>query len=106
HAFAADAALAVAITVVVQQETWTSGWVRVSKPALAVAGLAMTLPLVWRRRWPLAVAVTVFAALAVQDAAAGSNAHTPDSQLLAWVVAAYSVAAHSGRTAALAGSAV
>ena len=65
HAFAADAALAVAITVVVQQETWTSEWVRGSKPALAVAGLAMTLPLAWRRRWPVAVAVTVFAALAV-----------------------------------------
>jgi signal transduction histidine kinase len=101
--FAVDAALAVAITLVVQQDTWTNGWVQGSRPALALAGLAMTLPLAWRRRWPLAVAVLVFAALAVQDVVAGSNGHTPDPQLVAWIVAAYSVAAHSDRAAALAG---
>jgi signal transduction histidine kinase len=104
--FAADATLAGVITAVVQQDTWTNGWVQGSRPALAVAGLAMTLPLAWRRRRPLTVAAVVFGALAVQDAVAGSDAHTPDTQLVAWIVAAYSVAAHADRTSALAGGAL
>jgi signal transduction histidine kinase len=103
HSFAADAVLAAAITVVVQQDTWTNGWVRGSRPALALAGLAMTLPLAWRRRRPLAVATIVFGALTAQDLVAGSDAHTPDPQLLAWIVAAYSVAAHANPARALAG---
>jgi signal transduction histidine kinase len=66
----------------------------------------MTLPLVWRRRRPLAVAAVVFGALAVQDAVAGSDAHTPDPQLVAWLVAAYSVAAHADQRGALVGGAL
>jgi signal transduction histidine kinase len=103
HPFAADALVVGAITAVVQQDTWTNGWVRGSRPALAFAGLAMTLPLAWRRRRPLAVAAIVFGALIVQDVLAGSDAHTPDPQLIAWIIAAYSVAAHCDRPAALLG---
>jgi signal transduction histidine kinase len=103
HPFAADAVLAAALTVLVQQDTWTNGWVRGSRPALAVAGLAMTVPLAWRRRRPFEVAAIVFGALIVQDLVAGSNAHTPDSQLFAWIVAAYSVGAHADRLAAAVG---
>jgi signal transduction histidine kinase len=103
HPFAADAVLAAALTVLVQQETWTSGWVRGSRPALAVAGLAMTVPLAWRRKRPVEVAAIVFGALIVQDLVAGSNAHTPDPQLFAWIVAAYSVGAHADRLGAAVG---
>jgi signal transduction histidine kinase len=106
HPFAVDASLAAAITVFVQQDTWTNGWVQGSRPALAAAGLAMTLPLVLRRRHPVAVAAVVFGALAVQDVVAGSDAHTPDSQLVAWIVAAYSVGAHADGAGAFAGGAL
>jgi signal transduction histidine kinase len=41
--------------------------------------------------------------LIVQDLAVGSGAHSPDSQLVAWIVAAYSVAAHCDRRGALVG---
>jgi signal transduction histidine kinase len=104
--FAVDASLAAAITVLVQQDTWTNGWVQGSRPALAAAGLAMTLPLAWRRRHPVAVAAVVFGALTVQDVVAGSDAHTPDPQLVAWIVAAYSVGAHANGAGALAGGAL
>jgi signal transduction histidine kinase len=103
HPLAADAALAAVITAFVQQDTWTNGWVQGSKPALAAAGFLMTVPLVWRRRYPFAVAVVVFGTLALQDIIAGSNAHTPDSQLFAWIIAAFSVAAHADQTRAVAG---
>jgi signal transduction histidine kinase len=106
HPNAADATLAGAITLLVQQDTWTNGWVQGSRPALAVAGLAMTLPLAWRRRHPVAVAVIVFGALVVQDVVAGSDAHTPDTQLFAWIVASYSVAAHAGLLGSAAGGAL
>jgi signal transduction histidine kinase len=104
--FAVDASLAAAITVLVQQDTWTNGWVQGSRPALAAAGLAMTLPLALRRRHPVAVAAVVFGALAVQDVVAGSDARTPDPQLVAWIVAAYSVGAHADGAGAFAGGAL
>jgi len=106
HPFGADALLAAAITLLVQRDTWTNDWVQGSRPALALSGLAMTVPLAWRRRGPLAVAAIVFGALIVQDLVAGSDAHTPDPQLVAWIVAAYSVAAHADRAGALAGGAL
>lgn len=104
HPFGADAVLAGAITLYVQQDTWLNDWVGGwSLPAYAATGLAMTLPLALRRRRPVMVAAIVFGALIVQDLAVGSNAHSPDSQLVAWIVAAYSVAAHSDRRGALVG---
>jgi signal transduction histidine kinase len=107
HPFGADAVLAAAITLYVQQDTWANDWVGGwSLPAYAITGLAMTLPLAMRRRRPVMVAAIVFGALIVQDLAVGSDAHSPDSQLVAWIVAAYSVAAHSDRRGALVGGAL
>jgi hypothetical protein len=49
--FVADSVLAGAITLYVQQDTWTNDWVGGwSLPAYAITGLAMTLPLALRRR--------------------------------------------------------
>jgi signal transduction histidine kinase len=105
HPFAADTALACALAAIVEQDTLTNGWISGPRPLYAVAGLAMTLPLAWRRRLPLAVAAVVFGALIVQDVA-GAGENTPDTQLAAWIVAAYSVAAHSDRRNALLGAAL
>jgi signal transduction histidine kinase len=106
HPLAADAALAAALLVVVEQDTLTNGWVRGPIALYAVAGLAMTAPLALRRRRSLLMPAIVFGALIVQDIAAGSDARTPDPQLAAWIVAAYSVAAYCDRRGALAGAAL
>jgi signal transduction histidine kinase len=103
HPFAADAVLAVVIALFVQQEIWLDdGYLSASKALYVSTGLAMTLPLAWRRRAPLAVLVVVMGSLAVEAIAAGS-APTPDAPLVGWLLATYTVAAHCERQAALAG---
>src|SRR5919201_331810 len=106
HPLASDAAVAVAVAALVQSEIWTSSdYLTASKAIYVPTGLLMTLPLVWRRRAPLAVAAVVMGALVVESLAVGS-APTPDSPLIGWLLAIYSVAAHCDRTAALAGGAL
>ena len=103
HPFASDAALAVAAAAFVQQEIWGSGdYLTASKAIYVPAGLLMTLPLAWRRRAPLAVAAVVMGALVVESLSVGS-APTPDTPLVGWLLAIYSVAAHCDRVAAFVG---
>jgi signal transduction histidine kinase len=106
HPFASDAVLAVAVAAFVQFDIWMSGdYLTASKAVYVPAALLMTLPLAWRRRAPLAVVVIVMAALSFESLAVGS-APTPDSPLIAWLLAIYSVAAHCDRRRALVGGAV
>jgi signal transduction histidine kinase len=106
HPFASDAGLALVLAGLVLSDIWTSGdYFTASKAIYVPASLLMTLPLAWRRRAPLAVAIVVMGALVFESLAVGS-APTPDSQLVGWLVAVYSVAAHCDRVAALAGGAV
>lgn len=106
HPFASDAALAVALAVLVLSDVWTSGdYLTASKAIYVPAGLLMTLPLAWRRRAPLPVAAVVMGGLVFESLAVGS-APTQDSPLVGWLLAIYSVAAHSDRAAALAGGAL
>jgi signal transduction histidine kinase len=106
HPFASDAGLALVLAGFVLSDIWTSGnYFTASKAIYVPAGLLMTLPLAWRRRAPLAVAIVVMGALVFESLAVGS-VPTPDSQLVGWLVAVYSVAAHCDRVAALAGGAV
>jgi signal transduction histidine kinase len=103
HPFASDAALAVAVAAFVLFDVWTSGdYFTASKAIYVPAGLLMTLPLAWRRRAPLAVVAVVMGALVFESLAVGS-APTPDSPLVAWLLAIYSVAAHCDRVPALVG---
>src|SRR5881396_1860232 len=106
HPFASDAGLAVALAGVVLSDVWTSGqYFTASKAIYVPAALLMTLPLAWRRRAPLTVVIVVMGALVFESLAVGS-APIPDSQLVGWLVAIYSVAAHCDRVAALVGGAV
>lgn len=105
HPSASDATLAVALAGLVQWEIWGSPhYFTASKAIYVPAGLLMTLPLAWRRRAPLAVVLVVMGALVFESLAVGS-APTPDSQLIGWVLAIYSVAARCDRIRALAGGA-
>src|SRR5918911_4292449 len=72
--------------------------------ANAVAFLAASLVLLWRRRAPLAVLTTVVLINGVHDVAVGSSESFPP--LLALVVAVYSVAAFCDRRQAVVGGAL
>lgn len=98
----ADVLLAAAVGLAIVVETLTSS--RLSGPAAAnVLGVAVvTAPLAWRRRRPLAAAITLFAAAAVH-----SVLLTPFgllvTPLVLLIVPAYSLAAHLPFRPALAG---
>ncbi len=93
HPFATDALVASALAAFVLQDIFGSGdYFTASKAIYVPAALLMTLPLAFRRRAPLAVVVVVMGALVVEVLAVGS-APTPDSQLVGWLLAIYSVAA-------------
>jgi signal transduction histidine kinase len=104
--FTADAVVAVALAVFVLQDIFSSGdYYSASKLIYVPAALLMTLPLAFRRRAPFLVVVIVMGALAFESLAVGS-APTPDTQLVGWLLAIYSVAAHSERRTAVFGGAL
>ena len=106
HPFAGDAAVALALAVFVLVDVFGSAdYLTASRWVYVPATLLMTLPLAWRRRAPLAVCLVSMAALIAESIAVG-DAPTPDSQLPAWMLAVYTVAAHSERNAALVAGAV
>ena len=106
HPVATDALVVLVLAVYVQQDLWGSrDYFTASFWIYVPAALLMTLPLAFRRRAPLAVALVVMGALVVESLAVGS-APTPDSQLVGWLLAIYSVAAHCDRVAAAVGGAV
>jgi signal transduction histidine kinase len=106
HPLASDTVLAVVLFVFVLQDILgSSDYLTASKAIYVPAALLMTLPLALRRRAPLAVTVVVMGALIVESLAVGS-APTPDSQLVGWLLAIYTVAAHCDRVAAAIGGAV
>jgi signal transduction histidine kinase len=90
-----DVGLAIALTTFVQIGIWTDdGYLTGSKTVFAFTSLLMTGPLVWRRRFPVAVTLVVAGAILLQ-AAVEHGPHPPDGPFLAWIVAAYSVAVHA-----------
>ena len=106
HPFASDAAIAIALAAFVLSDVLGSGdYYTASKAIYVPAALLMTLPLAWRRKAPLPVLAIVMGALVFESLAVGS-APTPDSQLVGWLLAIYTVAAHCDRVAAFAGGAI
>jgi signal transduction histidine kinase len=106
HPFASDAAIAIALAAFVLSDLLGSGdYYAASKAIYVPAALLMTLPLAWRRSAPLPVAAIVLGALVFESLAVGS-APTPDTQLVGWLLAIYTVAAHCDRVAALVGGAM
>ena len=106
HPFAADALVALALALFVLQDIWSSGdYFSASLWIYVPAALLMTLPLAWRRRAPLPVLLVVMGALVVESLAVGT-APTPDSQLVGWLLAIYTVAVHCDRVAAAIGGVV
>jgi signal transduction histidine kinase len=80
-----------------------------SSPVAVVAGLGLTLPLAWRRRAPLAVALT-FAAVAPLQEILGGGVFAGEPPLFAALVAGavtfYSLGAYAAERAAIVGFAI
>jgi signal transduction histidine kinase len=105
HPRTADAALALLLAALVQWELLTTD-VTGPKWLLVPAGLAVTLPLAWRRVAPLPTLLLVMAAAAAAGLAAADSdelAQPPQVPFLAQILVVYSVAAHAERRPALIG---
>jgi len=105
HPRAADAALALLLAGLVQWEILTKD-VTGPKWLLVATGLAVTVPLAWRRVAPLPALMFVMAAAAAAGLAAADSdevAQAPQLPFLAEILAVYSVAAHTERGTALIG---
>lgn len=101
HPFVVDGVTAVALAGLVVEDLFSSGgYYTASQWIYVPAALLMTLPLAWRRRWPLTVCVIVMGTLAAESLAVGS-APTPDVAMIAWLLAIYSAAAHCDRKRAV-----
>jgi signal transduction histidine kinase len=96
-----DATLALALAAAAQAEAW-SGLLAGPKAATLPASLAYTLPLAWRRRAPLPVAVLVVASALIQDFASVAL-DTGVSWFVAFLVAMYTLGAYSNRAPAIGG---
>src|SRR5437588_2164923 len=107
-----DTLLALGLAVVAQLEIWAIGDFPGPKAITVPLGLAVTLPLAWRRRAPLGVVVALFCAflsyLAVHALTGESRLLEPQSVTLlaSWIVAVYSAAAYAGRLRAVAAGAL
>ena len=105
HPRAADAALALLLAALVEWEILTTD-VTGPKWLLVPAGLAVTVPLAWRRVAPLPALLFVMAASAAVGLAIADSdevAQAPQMTFLAQILAVYSVAAHAERRPALIG---
>ena len=96
-----DAILALALAAAAQAEVW-SGLLAGPKWATLPASLAYTLPLAWRRRAPLPVALLVVASALIQ-VLASVDLNTGLSWFIAFVVAMYSLGAYGSRAPAIGG---
>ena len=106
HPFVVDCAVAVVLAAVVVEDLFSSGGYYTASLWIYVpAALLTTLPLAWRRRWPLAVCVIVMGTLAGESLAVGT-APTPDVAMIAWLLAIYSAAAHCDRHRAVVAAAI
>jgi signal transduction histidine kinase len=99
HSLIFDVAVALALTGLLQLQVWTgteAGGVFESKPLSSGLMLLLTVPLIWRRRAPFAVAASNGAGRAVQALVTGSWVAT-HGITLATIVALYAAGAYGKR---------
>ena len=99
-----DVLVAATLLLLTAMQVWFTEPPGGSRSAALLFAPAITLPLAWRRRVPLAVLVVVAAAVVAQSLA--TVPPVSFGTFLALMLAVYSVAAHGDRREALAGAAV
>jgi signal transduction histidine kinase len=105
NAWAADTALALALTLTAQVEVWLTGSVSADRGVVAAVALVITAAIAWRKRAPVWAAAVVAVAYGVQDLSAG-YLDGAISVNVAVVAALYSVAAYEETPRALGGGAM
>jgi signal transduction histidine kinase len=77
----------------------------VAPGAAWLTAVPLAVPLLWRRRWPLAVAAVLLLAITLQSSLVELDAF-PLGNILAMVIATYAIGAYAGRRAAIGGLAL
>src|SRR3954453_14550416 len=100
---AIDAAVAVVACVAAELELALSSAIQGSPWVNAIAAAGVTLPVAFRRRWPLAAAVLVAAVVAGQEALGGDLTENSLTPLLTIPIVVYGVSAYCDRRRAFIG---
>jgi signal transduction histidine kinase len=90
-----DWAVAIALCAGAQHEVWTSPEFRSWRVIDAVAFALVTLPVAWRRRWPVGVLATMTGVLVYATLFVSEPDRAPVETFLAMILAYYSVGANS-----------
>lgn len=95
HPVRADWAIALALLALIQLDIWRpDDFIHGPRLFYALVAAVMTIPLAWRRRFPLGVASVVTAAWPIQNFADG-NGQPSDMLIIPWLFAIYSMGAHA-----------
>src|SRR3954462_1372045 len=100
---AIDVAVGILACVAAELELALSSHIQGSAWVNAVAAAGATLPIAFRRRWPLAAAVTVAAVVAGQEALGGDLTENSITPLLSFPMVVYGVSAYFERPRAFRG---
>src|SRR3954465_14848757 len=100
---AIDVAVAIVACVAAELELAFSSAIQGSPWVNAIAAAGATLPIAFRRRWPLAAAVTVAAVVAGQEALGGDLTENSVTPLLSFPMVVYGVSAYCDRRRAFVG---
>jgi signal transduction histidine kinase len=98
-----DGIVAVATAVACELELALSNNIQGPRLVNYIAGALITLPIAFRRRWPLQVAVVMVAALVIQEALNGDVTENTITPLITFPMAFYTIAAHLDRRRAIIG---
>lgn len=91
----ADRAIAIALLAVIQLDIWRpDDFIHGPRVLYALIATCMTIPLAWRRRFPLSVGTAVTVAWSIQSLADGSG-QPSDMLIIPWLFAIYSMGAHT-----------
>jgi hypothetical protein len=95
--------VAVVACVAAELELALSSGIQGSPWVNAIAAAGATLPIAFRRRWPLAAAVTIAAVVALQEGLGGDLTENSITPLLAFPMVVYGVSAYCDRRRAFIG---
>src|SRR4051812_13042246 len=100
---AIDVVVAIVACVAAELELALSSHIQGPAWVNAIAAAGATLPIAFRRRWPLAAAITVAAVVAGQEALGGDLTENSITPLLSFPMVVYAVSAYCDRRRAFAG---
>jgi signal transduction histidine kinase len=101
--FGGDGLIAIVAAIACELELGLSHHIQGPRAVNAISALLVTLPIAWRRRWPLLVAPAVTAVIAIQEVAGGDLTENSLVPMLTIPLAVYALGAICARRQALIG---